>query len=274
MRAVAASRQSIQAETSRLSLQHSLWVAWLDGRIFSAPLLPNVHSVADLGCGSGAWTLAFATQFPSAEVLGVDLTPPENLVDLPNNCTFVRANIEDEWAFVPSGTEFDFIYARMLANGIHDWPKLFARCFELLRPGGWLELPDVRVASLSAKDGSTTETSPALKWFELFRAAAARTGIDPFADEKHGQRLHEAGFVEIQGMPVEWLVGGASASSEKERQIGDVHLGVIQTLITVTTKSLLQYEPGVHPEEVGLLAEEAKADLSRNQASRGFFMHL
>ena len=209
-----------------------------------------------------------------AKVLGVNFTPPQDSIDLPRNCAFISANIENEWAFAPTGNDFDFIYARMLANGIHDWPKLLTRCFDHLRPGGWLELPDVRAAGLSAKHGSTAEASPALRWFEPFRAAAVRTGIDPFANEKHAQRLHEAGFIKIQSTPVEWLVGGASGPSEKERLIGDVHLGVIQTLITVTTESLLQHEPGAHPQELSSLAEEAKEDLLRNQASRRFFVHL
>ena len=162
----------------------------------------------------------------------------------------------------------------MLANGIHNWPLFFTRCYEHLQPGGWIEIPDVRVAGLDAKDGSTGNTSPAIRWFEMFQAAAVRTGIDPYANEKHTQRLREAGFVNIEAIPVEWLVGGAGGHTEKERRIGDIHLGVIHTLITGVTNSLLQHEPGVEPSEVQALAARAKEDLTENHAERGYFLHL
>ena len=228
----------------------------------------------DVGCGSGAWALDFAAKYPSAEVLGIDVTPPQNVKNAPSNCHFAKANMEQQWTFTARAESFDFIHARMLANGMRDWPGFFTQCFMHLRPGCWVEIPDVRAAGLSAKDGSDALVSPAIQWFELFQAAAVRTGIDAFANEKHTHRLREAGFVNVDGRLIEWLVGGASGKTEKERRIGDAHLGVIHDLITGVTESLLQYEPGVDPSEVQVLAEKAKEDLSQNQAQRKFYMHL
>ena len=184
--------------------------------------------------------------------------------------------MEHDWTFLPPNDDkhFDFIYARMLANGMHDWPRFLAQCFKHLHPGGWLEIPDIRAAGLCAKNSSNPSDSPALQWFALFQSAAIRTGIDPYANDKHTRRLHEAGFVNVEERPVEWLVGGASGATEKERRIGDAHLGVIHTLIAGVTESLLCHEPGVDAGEVQALAERAKEDLSSNQAWRGFYMHL
>ena len=36
-------------------------------------------------------------------------------------------------------------------------PTFFSRCFDHIQPGGWIQVPDVRVAGLSARDGSTAE---------------------------------------------------------------------------------------------------------------------
>ena len=130
---------------------------------------------------------------------------------------------------------FDFIHARMLANEIKDRPKSFSRCFDHIQPGGWIGAPDVRVAGLSARDGSTAEVSSAIQWFEIFRNAAVKTGLDPYVNQKHTQRLHSAGFTNVRETPVEWLVWGQSALTEKERQIGDLHLGVVNTLIDGVT---------------------------------------
>ena len=88
------------------------------------------------------------------------------------------------------------------------------------------------------------------------------------------QRLRGAGFFNVEEPPVEWLVGGASGTTEKERRIDDAHLGVMHTLITGVTQSLLQYEPGMDPSEVQALSERAKDDLSQNQAQRKFHMLL
>ena len=126
----------------------------------------------DVGCRSGAWTFDFAANYPLAEVLGIDLTPPQELKGAPSNCNFVKANMEHDWTFVAPGRGFDFIHARMLANGMHDWPKFFAQCFKYLRPGGWVEIPDIRAAGLATKDGSDAQTSPAMQWFTLFQSCS------------------------------------------------------------------------------------------------------
>ena len=215
-----------------------------------------------------------AAKYLSANILGVDLTPPTKIQGSPSNCSFVNANVEQDWTFVPPGKKFDLIYARMLANGMHDWPRFFTRCFEHLNPGGWLEIPDVRSGGVSARDGRGAKESPALQWFELFRSATVRTGIDPYANQKHTHRLRDAGFINIKETFPEWLVGGASATSNKEKQIGDIHLEVMCALITGATETLLQHEPGTDAQEVLALAGRAKEDLAKNQKEAGFFLHL
>ena len=249
-------------------------MTWLDGLLFSAPIPPDFRSVLDVGCGSGAWALDVASHFPFTTVLGIDLTPPIKPADAPDNCRFEKADVEQGWLFVHHDEKFDFIHARMLANGIRDWPKFFSRCFDHIHPGGWIEVPDVRVAGVSARDGSTAEVSPAIQWFELFRTTAAKKGLDPYANQKHSQRLSSAGFVNIKETPVEWLVGGQSALTEKERQIGDVHLGVINTLIDGVTETVFQHEADMDICEVRNLAARAKKDLLDNQGSRQFFLTL
>ena len=249
-------------------------MTWLDGKLFSAPIPPDPRSVLDVGCGSGAWTLDFASQFPLANVLGIDLTPPPKPAGTPNNCRFEKADVEQEWLFVKNGEKFDFIYARMLANGMRDWPKFFGRCFHHLQPGGWIEIPDVRVAGVSARDGSTADNSPAIQWFEMFRTTAEKNGLDPYANQRHTQRLGAAGFVNIKETPVEWLVGGQSGLTKKERYIGDVHLEVIHTLIDGVTETILQHEIDLDICELRELAARAKGDLVDNQRSRKFFLSL
>ena len=172
-----------------------------------------------------------AAEYQSAKTLGIDLTPPQNPQGTPRNCSFVQVNVEKPWTFPVPTDKFDFIYARMLCNGIHDWPQLFARCFQNLKPGGWIEIPDVKGGGLAAKDGSCAKISPAIRWFQLFRAASMKRGIDPDANQKHGHRLREAGFVRVKEAFIEWPIGGAGGTTGKEEQMGIMHLETLSALI-------------------------------------------
>jgi trans-aconitate methyltransferase len=67
-----------------------------------------------------------ADEYPSAHVLGIDLSPiqPEYV---PVNCSFRIDNVESDW--VPEET-YDLIHARAMISGIKDWPQLFKQAFE------------------------------------------------------------------------------------------------------------------------------------------------
>jgi methylase of polypeptide subunit release factors len=51
----------------------------LDNRLYLSPIDEHCHRVIDLGCGTGIWTLDFADMHPSAEVVGVDLSPSDRI---------------------------------------------------------------------------------------------------------------------------------------------------------------------------------------------------
>jgi ubiquinone/menaquinone biosynthesis C-methylase UbiE len=53
----------------------------------------------DVGCGSGAWAIEVAEQFPGAKVVGMDLSPIQP-IDVPQNCEFVVGDLNE-------GLEFD-----------------------------------------------------------------------------------------------------------------------------------------------------------------------
>jgi methylase of polypeptide subunit release factors len=60
-------------------LQHHLWKATLHGKLFLAPIKDNPQNVLDLGTGTGIWAIEFADKYPSASVLGTDLSPIQPL---------------------------------------------------------------------------------------------------------------------------------------------------------------------------------------------------
>ena len=62
-------------ELDRLDLQHHLYYKRLDGKLFLAPISDTPQNVLDVGTGTGIWAIEFAERYPSASVIGTDLSP-------------------------------------------------------------------------------------------------------------------------------------------------------------------------------------------------------
>jgi ubiquinone/menaquinone biosynthesis C-methylase UbiE len=77
---------------NQTDLQHQLMLLTLNTKLHLAPVDMNIHNVLDVGTGTGRWAIEFgglssffktvdtkksnlAEQFPSAHVLGSDLSP-------------------------------------------------------------------------------------------------------------------------------------------------------------------------------------------------------
>src|SRR5947209_1091117 len=76
-----------EREQDRLDFEHHVFCLVLDGELFRAPITKNPQRVLDMGTGTGFWAMEFADQFPSAVVLGNDLSPIQPSW-VPPNCSF------------------------------------------------------------------------------------------------------------------------------------------------------------------------------------------
>ena len=72
------------------------------------------------------WTVEFADEYPSAAVLGVDLSPIQPTY-VPVNCSFRVDNVEADW--MPDES-YDYIHVRAMVAAIKSWPRLFEQAFE------------------------------------------------------------------------------------------------------------------------------------------------
>lgn len=68
-----------EIEQERLDLQHHLFVMTMDNKLHLAPLT-NPQNVLDIATGTGIWAIEFAQQYPTATVLGTDLSPIQPLL--------------------------------------------------------------------------------------------------------------------------------------------------------------------------------------------------
>jgi len=62
----------------------------------------------------------FADEHPSAEVIGVDLSPIQPPF-VPSNCKFEIDDISKEWTYPEN--HFDFIHIRTMTGCVPDWVK-------------------------------------------------------------------------------------------------------------------------------------------------------
>lgn len=142
--------------------RHHLWLKALENKLYLAPigekpqvrghvlgfptfcqLTPfwNLKRILDLGTGTGIWAMRvifdpyvlrimtlmhlnsdIADQFPSAEVIGTDLSPTQPGL-VPPNIRFEIDDFESPWTYKRNA--FDFIHARTLLGCVADWPNFY-----------------------------------------------------------------------------------------------------------------------------------------------------
>ncbi|KAL8949859.1 MAG: hypothetical protein Q9222_004076 [Ikaeria aurantiellina] len=259
-----------------------MWLIQHDG-LYSAPLkaLSNNQRVLDVGCGTGIWTIEFAAKHPNAQVVGFDITLPQPKSIVPPNCSFLVADAESDWSFALQKS-FDFIHGRMLLSSICDWPGFIKRCYEHLKPGGWLEINDVAHRFFS-EDGCSEAVAPVLKWWRVvFQASSRANGISLDDTYKHAQQMRDAGFIDVRERVFKWPVansadGGSSWTySQKERKLGALQIWSIPVLVEGMTKAAVQHGDlrDISNEEAYALAEDAKRDMVKQAGEHGYHMHF
>ena len=183
-----------EPEQDRQDLLHHVRNLVLHGRLFRAPLSDDIQRILDIGTGTGIWAIDAADSFPSAEVIGTDLSPIQPSW-VPPNCRFIVDDAEADWLYSRS-QPFDYIHARDMGGAIADWPRLLAQSFQHLRPGGWIELCEFEVMLTS--DDDSIAIAPTLCEFLGHLVQASVLCNRPMNIAKyHRRRLIEAGFEHV-----------------------------------------------------------------------------
>ena len=79
----------------------------------------------------------FADEYPSAEVIGTDVSPIQPTWVPPN----VKFELDDAkaipWPYPDN--HFDLVHMRLLVGSISDWVAVYKEILRVLKPGGWFE---------------------------------------------------------------------------------------------------------------------------------------
>ena len=182
-----------EEELNRMDLENHLFFMLLGEKLHHAPL-KSPQRILDLGTGTGIWAIEIADQYPSAAVVGTDLSPVQPTM-VPPNLKFEIDDFEQEWTFQKDS--FDFIHWRLLLASVSDYPKLFRQAFQHMKPGGYMEIHEVDPGQC-CDDGTVTEDSSSVRWSQLFYEGCKKAGrpIPPIGSYK--VMMESAGFVDIK----------------------------------------------------------------------------
>ncbi|TDZ58625.1 Secondary metabolism regulator laeA [Colletotrichum trifolii] len=189
-----------------LEVNHYWITLYLGDKLFLAPNGDKAQMVLDVGTGTGIWAIDFADEFPSAKVIGVDVSPIQPSW-CPPNCRFQIDDVEQSWTW-PS-EHFDFIHIRNLEGCIADWAKLYEQAFECMRPNGYIEVKEFDI-ELKSQLGPVDDGHPFKEWSRVMLEAMGKVGKVGLQCRDHGlaKSLKEAGFVDIVENKFSVPIGG------------------------------------------------------------------
>ncbi|KAI1764674.1 S-adenosyl-L-methionine-dependent methyltransferase [Hypoxylon sp. FL1150] len=182
-----------ETEQDREDVKHVAFLELTRGKPFFAPIGSHPQKIIDLGTGTGTWAIEVAEMFPSAQVVGCDLSPIQPNW-LPSNVRFVIDDIEDAWAH---GDDWDFVHVRQVFPAIQHPTTVCRQSFSHLKPGGWIEVQDFG-GILRCDDGTLSADSLLIRFYDMTTEAMSKRGIVWTVANKMEDMLRGAGFVNIQ----------------------------------------------------------------------------
>jgi hypothetical protein len=177
-------------------------------------------------------------------------TPPRILP----NCRFKVASAEDEWVFPQP---FSYIHMRAIFSCFTSPAAVFAKAYDALEPGGWLELQDVHFKPLS-HDNKTANTAVE-KWNAKLITGAKVIGRDWHCTPHFASWVREAGFIDVVEKVYAWPQN-SWPKGEKQKALGRLILANLLKGLSGVSLGIMTRGLGMRKEEV----EEELANVRRN----------
>ncbi|KAK2051198.1 methyltransferase domain-containing protein [Colletotrichum caudatum] len=194
------------AEHERLDAQYRAFAEVMGGKVFHAPAADGFpgrpRKILDIGCGTGIFTVQLARLFPSAEVIGVDLSPvPAGRHGDAPNARFLLGSVADLLGRgeLAAGS-FDYVFQRLTILGIVGWEAhLRDVVAPLLAPGGVVELQEYDSMPRAGEVGCAgaayeTELGDRWEWFRTWIEDTMDIGLDLRVGRRMAELLAGAGI--------------------------------------------------------------------------------
>ncbi|KAA8643635.1 class I SAM-dependent methyltransferase [Aspergillus tanneri] len=159
-------------QNEQLDIAHHMFTMLLDNKLLLAPIDKNIQRALDVGTGTGIWAIDFADEYPSAQVIGTDLSPIQPSF-VPPNLRFEIDDASEPWVYPEN--HFDLIHVRSLYGAISDWPEFYRSALKHLRPGGWFDQLEMSI-QFTSDDGTVTDDHVLAVWSKTFIDAGEKFG--------------------------------------------------------------------------------------------------
>ncbi|KAI1779354.1 S-adenosyl-L-methionine-dependent methyltransferase [Hypoxylon cercidicola] len=181
-------------EQERETMKHAM-VKMLCKQLHFAPIGDGPQEILDVGTGTGIWAIEMGDAYPTANVLGIDLSPIQPQW-VPPNVRFMVDDVESPWLHPKN--HFDYIHSRHTIMAIKDWDKLLRTSYDHLKPGAWTELQEIHHFPFSSNN-SLSENHPVAQYWKYVDEGLENLGVNfRFSDEgRIASMMRQCGYVNV-----------------------------------------------------------------------------
>jgi len=237
-----------------LDMYHHVRLLELGGRLHTAPVPDAPQRILDVGTGTGIWAIDIASEYPSAEIIGTDLSPIQPRW-VPPTVKFEVDDAELDWTWPPN--HFDFIHSRDLAQSIKNWPDYISKMFKHTTQGGYIEIVETGPRTLS-DDNSIPEGCALDVYMDGLEEGLTKSGIPLLSVPILQTYLEDAGFVDVKVITtkVPW---GTWPKNKTQKEMGAFLLVMLGSGMEAYGLALFTRVLGMSTEDATNLCRDALA---------------
>ncbi|KIW00297.1 uncharacterized protein PV09_08187 [Verruconis gallopava] len=244
-----------EEELDRLDLFHHCLLLRQDGKLHFAPIGEDPQRILDLGTGTGIWAIEMGDKYPSAEIIGNDISPVQP-TSVPPNVRFEVDDIESDWVY---SANFDYIHGRYLTGSIKNWPRLLEQAYRFVKPGGWVEMQDFDMIFYT-NGGEFKEGCPADVWGKSVANGIQSLGLEPHPGHQLEDWMKKAGFINVKAhllpMPL-----GPWPKDPKLKEVGTFDLLQFLDGLEAISLRVFTYVHKWDPKEVQVFLSQVRKDM-------------
>ncbi|KAH7155378.1 S-adenosyl-L-methionine-dependent methyltransferase [Dactylonectria estremocensis] len=181
-------------EQDREEIAHALMLQLMDGKLFLSDIGESPQKIIDIGTGTGTWAIDVADLYPSASVVGTDLSPIQPRWMPINARMFVEDCEDPEWMH---GCGFDLVHLRGVAGVLLDLDAVVANAYCNIVNGGWIEFQEFDPLVI-CDDGTMEEDDKVREFGDICARGIREYGCPAYGKQDLRRTLEHAGFQRIQ----------------------------------------------------------------------------